>query len=215
MFGCFGCLFNFIRTIISTIAIACVGYVILFPCGGLNYIQDFVDAKLHPAQTEVEARAQQYGDFSKIPKEYKLTRTINMFGANAVIAEHTQTKQKLAIIDPGPILKLTKRDVNATTINAELKKVAARFDSLPVKLSKLELGETGAFKAFGQDVPYIQAKISLTGNTNRETEGIIGVIDSSDSKNKIIVSGSELDKYDQKITEKYFNTVKLKTPPEK
>ena len=209
MKGCFGC-FSLIQTIISTIVISCLAFVVLFPCGGLEYIKTYIDAKLHPTKAAIQEKAQEYGDFSKIPKEYELIRAVNMFGANAIVAEHTKTNQKMAIVDPGPILKLTKSDINATTVNTELKKLATRFNSFPVKLSNIELGKTGIFKAFDQDIPYIQMKISLTGNVNQNIEGIIGVINDPDSKNKLIISGNEFDKYNQKITESYFKKIKLK-----
>lgn len=210
MKGCFGC-FKLIQTIISTIVIGIIGFIVLFPCGGLNYIKNYVDSKLHPTKSNIQARAQELGDFSNIPKEYELTRVVNMLGANAVIAEHKTTNQKMALLDAGTFLKLTKNDVNSTAINGELKKLATRLDNMPVKLSSLEVGQKGSFKAFNQDIPYVKVKIKVTGNVNKSMEGIIGVIDNPENKNKLVISGSEIGKYKQDVAEKYFKSVKINT----
>jgi hypothetical protein len=208
MKGCFGC-FKLIQTIISTVILAVIAFIILFPCGGLEYIKSYVDSKMNPTKTELVKKAQEYGDFSTIPQDYELTKVISMFGANAVVAEHKNTNQKMALVNPGTLLKLSKTDVNANIVNTELKKLSSKLNNLPVKISNLKVGKIGTFKALDQDVPYIQVKMSLSGDTNRNFEGIIGVINNPDNKNQLIISGNDIGKYDQKTAEEYFKNIKL------
>lgn len=208
MKGCFG-FFKLIQTIISTIILGVIAFIILFPCGGLNYIKTYIDTKMHPEKAEITARAQTYGDFSTISNDYELTRVVDMFGANAVLAKHKQSNQKMALINPGEILKLTKNDVNTATIDKELRKLSTRLNNLPVKLTSLEVGKKGSFKALNQDIPYVNVKIKLTGTVNKNMEGIIGVINDSENKPKLVVSGSDTGKYNQVIAEKYFKSIKL------
>ena len=186
--------------------------VILFPCGGLNYIQKQIELRKNPAKVNIQAEAQKLGDFSKIPKEYKLTRVVNMLGANAVIAEDNKNKQKMLLVDPGWLLKLTKQDVNANVIDTELKKLSSKINNQSVKLSSLEVGKKGSFKALNQNIPYVRLKVKVTGSVNKSMEGIIGVINDPDKKNKLVVSMNDIGKYQQPVAEKYFRSIKLNTP---
>lgn len=203
-----GC-FNFIKFIISTIFTGIIALIILFPCGGLNYIKNFIDSQMNQPVKEVQAKAQKFGDFSRISKDYELVRTVNMFGASAIIARHKKTGQKMFIINPGWVLNLSKNDINSNSIESTLKNLSSKLGSQSIKLNSFEIGKKGVFKAFNQNIPYINIKANFTSNVNKSLEGIIGVIDDIDNKSKIIVSTNEMGRYRQEIAEKYFKNIKL------
>ncbi|MDD3013781.1 MAG: hypothetical protein PHC34_08780 [Candidatus Gastranaerophilales bacterium] len=198
-----GC-FNFIKFVVLTIA----ALIIMFPCGGLNYIKGIIDSQLHPKKTEITMQAKKLADFSKLPKEFELLRTVNMFGVNAVIAQHNQTSQKMALVDTGWIVNVSKNDIKTNNIVQQLQKTAAQY--VPqVKLNQIEIVDKGTFKAIGQDIPYLHVKVNLANTTQKNLEGIIGVANISDKKNDIVLAINEPGKYKQNITENFFKSVKL------
>ena len=205
MFGCF----KFITSVISTIIGGIILFMILFPCGGLNYIKNYISNSIKPPQKELVTDAKKIGDFSNIPPNTKLIRVIDMLGASAVISKSEKTGQKMLVINPGWLLNITKSNLNAKTVESELNNLSKKLSNQPVKLSNLEVGKINSFKAFNQTVPYVKIKVSLTGNTNKSMEGIIGVIESPDKTSKLLVSVNDIGKYNQDISQKYFKSIKL------
>jgi len=198
-----GC-FNFIKFIILTLA----ALIIMFPCGGLNYIKGVIDSQLHPKKPDIVTQAQKLADFSKLPKGFELVRTVNMFGVNAVIAQHNQTSQKMALVDTGWLISVNKNDIKTNNIIQQLQKTALQY--VPkVKLNQVEIIDKGQFKAIGQDIPYLKVKVNLTNSTQKNLEGIIGVANISDKKNDLVFAVNEPGKYKQNVTEKFFKSVKL------
>lgn len=180
----------------------------MFPCGGLNYIKGIIDSQLYPKKPDITAQAQKLADFSKLPKGYELIRSVNMFGVNAVIAQHGQTNQKMALVDTGWIVNVNKNDIKTNNIVQELQKTAKQY--VPqVKLNQIEILDKGSFKAINQDIPYLRVKVNIANSAQKNLEGIIGVANISNNKNNIVLSVNEPGKYKQNITEKFFRSVKL------
>lgn len=201
-----GC-FNLIKFIITAIFVL----IILFPCGGLNYIKSLISSYQHPKQVEMQVKADRFGDISKVPKEYQLIKALDVFGINAVIVENKKTEQKMAIIDSGCMFNITKKDIKSNNLEDQLKKISLKFPYSPFKLDKLDILKKGSFKAFNQNIPYVRVKVSLTGNQKNNFEGIIGVVAYPDNKNNLVVSYNDSNKYNQKIAENFFKTIKIKT----
>jgi hypothetical protein len=198
-----GC-FDFIKFIILFIA----ALIIMFPCGGLNYIKNVVDSYMHPKKSDVSVQAQKFADFSKVPKGYELVRTVNMFGVNAIVAQHNQSSQKMAFVDTGWIINVNKNDIKTNNIIQELQKKAKQF-APNVKLNQIEVINKGTFKAINQDIPYLRVKLNVANAAQNNMEGIIGVANISDKKNNIIIAVNEPGKYQQNVTEKFFKSIKL------
>lgn len=198
-----GC-FDFIKFIIFTVA----ALIILFPCGGLNYIKGVIDSQLHPQKNTVLLDAQKLADFSKLPKGYELVRTVNMLGINAVVAQHNSTSQKMALVDTGWVVNVNKNDIKTNNIIQELQKTAIQY--IPnVKLDQIEIVDKGSFKAIGQDIPYLKVKVNLANSAQKNLEGIIGVANVSNNKNNLVLAVNEPGKYKQNVTEGFFKSVKL------
>jgi len=198
-----GC-FNFIKFIILSIA----ALIILFPCGGINYVKGLIDSQMHPQKTTINADAQKLANFSKLPKEYELVRTVNMLGVNAVIAQHNKTSQKFALVDTGWIVSINKNDIKTNNAVVQIQDTAKKY--IPnVKLNQIEVIDKGSFKALNQDIPYLRVKINLGNSKQKNMEGIIGVVNMPGKKDDLVLAVNEPGKYKQNITEKFFNSVKI------
>ena len=200
-----GC-FNLIKLIITTIFVL----IILFPCGGLNYIKSLINSYQHPQKVENQIKTDKFGDFSKTSNDFQLIKSLEAFGIKAIVAENKKTEQKMAVIDSGWTFNITKKDIISNNLEDQLKKISLKFPYSPVKLNKLDIIKKGSFKAFNQNIPYVRVKVSLTGNQKNNFEGIIGVVTYPNNKNNLVVSYNDSNKYDQKIAEKFFKNIKIK-----
>ena len=199
-----GC-FNLIKFIITTIFIL----IILFPCGGLKYVQSLIYNYQHPKQAEIKVKTAEFGDFSNEAKEYKLVRSLDVFGISALIAKNIKTEQKMALVDSGWTFTITKNDIKSSNLEEQLRKISLQFPYSPLKLDKLTIIKKGTFNAFGQTVPYVKVKVSLTGNSQNNFEGIIGAVTYPNNKNNLIISFNDSNKYNQQIAENFFKNVKI------
>lgn len=210
MLGCLkpiGCL---IQSIITTVILFC-----FFTFGGLDYVKNFIDNMYAEQQSNTYKEAQKVADFSRISRDYKIAKTINIPGAKAVIAENKKNSQKLAFIDGGSFLTLSKNDIKSNQIDTKLRELSGKLSNKPVKLKELKVIRKGSFKALNQNIPYVKVKASFTIDKTiftKEFEGIIGVIDNpKKGKSYIIASINNPDEYKQDITENFFKTVNFIT----
>ena len=102
-----GCLF---KTIFSLIIVAVVAVIIFVftTFGGMEYVKTLVDSWANPPKNTVQQQARRIGDFSAMPNDCKLVRTVDMFGLTAAVAENNKTAQKMAVINPGWAINITK-----------------------------------------------------------------------------------------------------------
>lgn len=205
MKGCLKFIFSIIFTGIMGIAL-----IIFFAFGGVDYVKNIVNSQINPPEVKVQENAQKIGNFTKVPKGYKLTRVVDMVGIKAVVAEEKKTTQKMALVNPGWIFNITKNDIRSNAIDTQLEKIASKFNTKNIKLSTLEVVKKGNFKAFNQNIPYARIKVELIGNKARNLEGIIGVAQNpADGQNTIVVSMNEPGKYNQQTAEKFFKSIKF------
>jgi len=183
--------------------------VYLFIFGGFNRIKDYVNSFINPTEQTLTAKASKIADFSGVGEEYELTRTIDMLGVQAVLAQNKLNNQKMAFVDTGWAINLSKNDIRSKSIDKQLVDIAAKFNTPAVKLENLKIVGKGYFKAFGQSVPYVRVKLHITGTPNKSFEGILGVVEEKDKKNSVIISVNDVGKYSQQKTEKFFESVKL------
>ena len=203
MMVCLKSIFSFILTTILGIALL----IFLF-FGGINYIKDNYIAKFYSSEPKVANVSKDLGNFSSIPKNYKLTKTIDMFGFNAVLAENSKNKQKMAVVNTGKVLNITKKDIQSSDIEIQLKDLASKIPYQPVNLNKLEVMKKGSFKALNQTIPYVRVNINLSGKSQSNLEGIIGVVDTPDKKNNLVISVGKSGEYNQKVAEDFFKKIK-------
>lgn len=205
-----GCL-KFISSLISKIFTVLVILILLFPCGGLNFIKNTIYSFFNPPEKILMVNAQKVADFSQIPDNYELIKAYDMFGINAVIAQENKTRQKVAVVNTGWVLNITKEDIKSNTAISKLEEITKNIKELKninINLDQVKIEKKGSFTAFNQDIPYIKAKIKLSGDQKRNFEGIIGVVTKPNLKNDLLVSINEPGKYNQKVAEKFFRKIK-------
>lgn len=210
MLGCLkpiGCL---IQSTITTVILFC-----FFTFGGLDYVKNFIDNMYAEQQSNTYKEAQKVADFSSIPKDYKLVKAINIPGIRAVVAENIKNSQKLAFIDGGSFIALTKNDIKSNQIDTKLRELSGKLSNKPVKLKELKVIKKGSFKSLNQNVPYVKARASFTVDKTiftKDFEGIIGVIDNpKKGKSYIVASVNNPGEYKQDVTENFFKTVNFIT----
>ena len=100
-----GCLKFIIRVIIIVLAI--IGFKSL---GGWDWIVSNWHFFERPTQEKLIEKSMDVADFSRIPEEYEISKSANVLGYRAVIAEHDATGQKMAVVNQNKTLKLSKDD---------------------------------------------------------------------------------------------------------
>ena len=190
------------------ILISAIGFIILIALAatGVFYLKNTVSYQLHPPKSELMKRAEKIGDFSKISKDYNVTKALNVIGVTSIVAEHPQTGQYMAIIDPGWTMNIAKTDIQTGSLGKKLTDYALKASSPNIKLTQLEIMPKGSFKAFNQSVPYAQIKVKISGLSSETTyEGIIAIVSKEGTnKNKLIVSLNKSGAFKQKIAENSF-----------
>ena len=192
---------------------ATIGFIILIVVAAVCVfsLKNTVSYQLHPPKSELMKRAEKIGDFSKISKDYNVTKALNVIGVTSIVAEHPKTGQYMAIIDPGWTMNISETDIQTGNLKQKLVDYALKASSPNIKLNKLEIMPKGNFKAFNQSVPYAQIKVKISGLSSETTyEGIIAIVSKDGTnKNKLIVSLNKSGAFKQKIAENFFKNVKL------
>lgn len=204
MFGCFKFIISGIFSIIVGIAL-----ILFYFFGGFDYVKSMFEAQKAKPILTVEQQAQKFADFSHMPKDYKLKKSVGILGVNAILAEHKQTKQKMAIVDTGWIFNLSKDDILSNKLDDKLKELSSKYNNKVVAIDNFEIGKKGMFNALNQNIPYVKIKLKTSGQLKNDFEGIIGVVNKPDNKNNLVVSFSDTGKYKQKTAEKFFQNLKF------
>ncbi|MEI7473957.1 MAG: hypothetical protein WCK67_04190 [bacterium] len=148
----------------------------------------------------------QLGDFSVLPKNYKLIKYVNLFGVSAVFAENNQNKQKIGIINPGSFLVVSKQNIENNIIDQQLNNLNSQIPFQLVNLQNLNIIKKGSFNVNQQKVPYIKINVQLAGFVNCKIEGILGVIEAKNKKNNFIFAVNNPGEYNQNMTESFIKS---------
>ena len=105
-----GCLKNFLRAIIITLAV--VGFMAI---GGKDLISRYINNYFNPTKDEMLERAKKVGDFSHINDEFEIEKAAGILGYNAVVAEHKASGQKMFVVDSGDKQILTEEDLKSVS----------------------------------------------------------------------------------------------------
>ena len=198
-----GCLRSIISLIILVFAF--IGFKSI---GGVDYVKGLIDSYLNPPSQKTQIEAQKIANFSKVPKNYEILKALDIFGVKAVVANERKTDQKMVFADPGWAFKLSKNDIRSNNIDEQLKNIASKFAIQPIKVKNLEIEKKGNFEALNQTIPYVKVKVYLSGSPYKNLEGIIGVANMEDNKNKLVISLNEPGKYSEQVAEKFFKSIK-------
>ena len=140
-----GCLKFIIKVAIVVLAI--IGFKTI---GGWEWCVKTFHIGEKPTQESMIEKSKDVADFSKIPEEYEISKSANILGYRAVIAEHNATGQKLAVVNENKGINLTKDDFK----NGQLKK---KIDNINEKLQfqQSRLFQTILKKSIPPSISYI------------------------------------------------------------
>lgn len=200
-----GCLKFLIKVIVVIFAI--IGFRAV---GGW----DFISSKWSefspfekPSQEAMIEKSRDIADFSRIPDEYEITRSANIFGFKAVIAEHDATGQKLAVVNENKTIHLSKKDFKDGSLQKKIDEATKKLSYQYVHVENLKITKTGKMRALEQTVPYAAFEAEVTNLPVKKVKGIISVAETEEGKNKILISANTGNKYSQIIAEQFFKKV--------
>ena len=202
-----GCLKLIIKLAIVILAI--IGFKAI---GGWDWcVKNF--PKLHfgekPTQEVLIQKSRDVADLSKIPDEYEISKSANVLGYRAVIANHDASGQKLAVVNENKNLKLTKEDFKNGQLKKKIDGINKKLEYQYVHIENFKILKQGTMHAMGQTVPYALFEADVTNLPVKKIKGMISVATDKEGKNKIIVSANEGNKYSQIIAQEFFKNVKL------
>lgn len=199
-----GCLKFIIKVIIVVLAI--VGFKAI---GGWDWIKTNFHPFERPTQEKLLEKSKDVADFSQIPEEYEISRSTNIMGFRAVVAEHDATGQKMAVVNENKTIKLTQEDFKSGKLEQKINSINEKLTYQYVHVENFKITKQGTMKTMGQTVPYARFEADITNLPVKHVKGLIAVAKDKDGKNKIIVSANQENKYSQIIAEQFFQKVKL------
>ncbi|MBS4760424.1 MAG: hypothetical protein KHX03_06975 [Clostridium sp.] len=199
-----GCLKFIIKVAIVVLAI--IGFKSL---GGWDWVVKNWHPFEKPSQETLIEKSKDVADFSKIPDEYEISKSANVLGYRAVLAEHDATGQKLAVINQNKTLNLTKKDFKDGTLKKKIDNINEKLQYQYIHVENFKILKQGTMQTMGQTVPYVQFEAEVTNLPVKKIKGIIAVAEDKNGKDKVIVSANQDGKYSQIIAEQFFKKVKL------
>ncbi len=198
-----GCLSLIIKTIVVVLV-----FFGLLHLGVIDFIKNKIQETKNVEQGEILDKTKDVVDLSEIDNEYSIEKNMKFLKNRMIIAEHKSTGQKMIIIEPRNEDILTKDDINDDKLQEKIDNAVNKYKYQPVKFDKLEVTNKGQFKGLEQDIPYAKVNVGISNLPVKDMEGIVGVAQTQDGKNLIVISVNQKDKYSQIITEAFYKKVK-------
>ena len=198
---------NIITLVVLTLAV--IGFMSI---GGMDFVKKVFSnvSWFNKSQETVMEKANKIANFSNInQEEYEISKTANIMGYKAVVAEHNASKQKFIVIDSDKEPLLTKQDFDSgnidnkiQTLNKKLKKQFVHFDN--IKIIKKSTMQT-----MGQTVPYVKLEAEPRNMYGvKKVTGIVGVVGEGENAKTLVAFNTD-NKYSQIITDQFFKDVKI------
>lgn len=198
-----GCLKNFLRAIIITLAV--VGFMAI---GGKDLIGGYLDNVFNPSKDEMLERAKKVGDFSHINDEFELEKATGILGYNAVVAEHKASGQKMFVVEAGNKEILTADDIKSDNVEEKLYKAVSKIKYQAISVDDLKVTKHGTMHSYGKEVPYVKFEARVKKLPIGDVGGIVSVAETKDGKSRLLISANEKNKYSQLISDEFFKKVK-------
>lgn len=205
-----GCLKLLIKIVILVFAV--IGFKSV---GGWDWCVKTFHLNEKPSQESMIEKSKDVADFGSIPDEYELAKSANILGYRAVIAEHSATGQKFAVVNENKGIKLSKKDFKDGSLKKKIDGINEKLSYQYIHVENFKILKQGTMKSMGQSVPYAQFQADVTNLPIKTLKGVIAVAEDKDGKSKILVSANENGKYSQIIAEQFFKKVKLTEPEQK
>ena len=199
-----GCLKFIIKVAIVVLAI--IGFKSL---GGWDWVVKNWHPFEKPTQQQLVEKSKDVADFSKIPDEYEISKSSNILGYRAVVAEHDATGQKMAVVNENKTIKISQEDFKNGQLEKKINDINKKLSYQYIHIENFKITKQGTMKAMGQTVPYVRFEADVTNLPVKEIKGLIAVAKDKEGKDKIIFSANQGNKYSQIIPEQFFKNVRL------
>ena len=198
-----GCLKNFLRAIIITLAV--VGFMAI---GGKDLVGGYLNNVFNPSKDEMLERAKKVGDFSHINDEFELEKATGILGYNAVVAEHKASGQKMFVVDSVSKHILTADDIKSDNVEEKLYKAVSKIKYQAISVDDLKVTKHGIMHSYGKEVPYVKFEARVKKLPIGDVGGIVSVAQTKDGKQRLLISANEKNKYSQLISDEFFKKIK-------
>ena len=198
-----GCLSLIIKIIIAVLV-----FFGLVHLGVIDYIREKIEQRTTVSQEQMVDKTKDVVDLSQIDDEYSIDKNLKILKNRMIIAEHNATGQKMIIIEPRNEDILTKEDIKDKDLQKKIEDAVKKYKYQLVKFDKIEVIKQGEFEGIDQKIPYAKINVEISNLPVKDMDGIVGVAESENGKNLIIISVNEKGKYSQIITEAFYKKVK-------
>lgn len=198
-----GCLKFIIKVAIVVLAI--IGFRAI---GGWDWVVKTWHPFEKPTQESMIEKSKDVADFSKIPEEYEISKSANILGYRAVVAEHNATGQKMAVVNQNKTIKLSQDDFKNGNLEKKIEDINKKLSYQYIHIENFKITKQGTMQSMNQTVPYARFEADVTNLPVKDIKGLIAVAKDVNGKDKILVSANQSDRYSQIISEQFFKMVK-------
>lgn len=206
-----GCLKSIVKKIIFAALL-----IAFFFFGGCDFVMTKYNEFTSPPREELLEQSKDFGDFSLVSSDYRLTRSINLFGYRKFNAEYMPTGQKITIIDLKNKDVIAPEDFNTKAIDKKINDALNNLKDSVITLENLEITGRGTIIAKGKSIPFVNFKADVKNVPFKTIEGTLGAYKSLNvsKKNKpqttkVVLSMRDCKKYNQQVTANYIKSVKF------
>ena len=143
---------NIFKLTILTLAI--IGFMSI---GGIDYLKTVFSHSgwFNKSQETLLEKANKIADFSNINKEeYEISKTANIMGYKAVVAEHNVSGQKFIVLDSDKETLLTKKDFENDNIDKKIEQINKKLKKQFIHLNNIKILRKSSMYVMNQKVPY-------------------------------------------------------------
>lgn len=205
-----GCLKFIIRVIIVVFAI--IGFKAV---GGWDWVVNNFHPFEKPTQEKLIQKSMDVADFSKISSEYEISRSTNILGFRAVVAEHEPTGQKMVVANENKTISLSPDDFKNGKLESKVADINKKLSYQYIHVENFKITGTCRLRTMNQNAPCARFEADVTNLPVKNVKGLLAVAKDDSGKNKIIVSANQGSKYSQIIAEQFFRKVQSAQKDEK
>ena len=197
---------NLFTLIILTLAV--IGFMSI---GGVDLVKKGFShfGWFNKSQETLMDKANKIANFSDINKEeFEISKTANIMGYKAVVAEHNASGQKFIVIDSGKEPLLTKQDFETDNVDNKIQNLNKKLKKQFVHFDNVKVLKKSTMQTMGQTVPYVKLEAEPQNMYGvKKVTGIVGAVGEGEHS-KTLVAFNTGNKYSQIITDQFFKDVK-------
>lgn len=210
-----GCLKSLIKKIIFIALL-----IAFFFFGGCDFVVTKYNEFTCPPREELLEQSKDFGDFSQVSSDYRLTRSLNIAGYRKFNSEYLPTGQKITILDLKDKELVSPNDFSTKAIDTKIDDTLKMFKDSLITLENLEITGRGVVYAKGKNIPYVNFKADVKNVPFKTVEGMLGAYTSANVSKakkdkpaqqtvKVVLSMRDCKKYNQQISTNYLKSVRF------